>query len=147
VAQDRIAGAQPDRDDRHACGDLRRNASAQQPGLERACERAEPEPPPTRLLRAWIVAVECTRERVAPPEDQALGRRHGDAEVIGHLLIGQSLPVAEQNRQALRLGKARECVLEAEQLVSGFSARGDLGQPVRIVRKLDFTAALAGIPT
>jgi hypothetical protein len=147
VAQDRVARAQPDRDDRDACGDLRGNASAQQPGLERADERAEPEPPPARVARARIVAVQCAGKRVAPSEDQALGRRHRDAEVISHLLIGQSLPVAEQDGLSLRLGEARECLLEAEQLVGGFSARCDLGQPMRVVRKLDFAAALAGIPT
>src|SRR5579864_7247958 len=79
------------------------------------------------LAASWAaleVLLQPLRERTARPEDQRLHRRLGEAELLGDLPVGESLPFAQQDRPTLALGHLLEHVLEPHELVGDARRRG-----------------------
>ena len=100
-------------------GDGRTGERRLDPGEQRpdVAERGEAPPRGRRLL------VQELRERPAAAEDQRLGVGERDAELLRHLLVGETAPVAQQDRLTLLLGQASERVLEPDQLLAAAAAR------------------------
>src|SRR5205823_13721140 len=73
------------------------------------------------------------RERAPCTKQQHLDSGGGRSELLGDLPVGETVPLAEEDRAALRLRDARQRVVEPEELVVlRLSLRDDLLEHVRI---------------
>jgi hypothetical protein len=79
------------------------------------------------------------------PEEEGLDGGLREAELLGDLLVGEALPLAEEQRAPLLLGHLAERLGQPDQLVRVRLARGeDVLDRIEIARRLDAAAPRGG---
>ena len=118
-------------------GDLRGRAHSEQ-SLQRRGERACVEAVTCALAPLGGLDLQTGCKRAPRAKDQRLDSRLRHVELSGDLAVRQSLPLAEQDRAALRLGHRLQGVLQPDELVAALlTRRYDLLQHLEVVRRLD----------